>query len=409
MSNVIKFRQKLRQLIAKIFNVSNTHNALIPNPSKAVTPFSDFKTRKPIVMNKIMIAIALIVALAACSKNSSKPEPKKVPNQVTAVSVTPMDQADSLTWSTNPSSDNVTSYAVYAGTSSTSLTQVGTATTNSFKRTGLTNGTTYYYQVAAVNAAGEGPKSAVISSTPQPTLASKVTLSIAASVPGSMKVLPWRYYDPTSKHFGNPYIGTDTFKIVYQARVTGGFDSMFIKKIVDAGIKLPAGTTILQDLRLPRITGVAMNNYFNTEKQISRIGFYSTGIPGEFNFEQYKIVDTIPVAIELNSQDLAGKSPQEVISNVHFVAFGNRSGDITQPRLLNKIYDVWDFAHSTSASAFDKKTPTIYTLGNKWYLIFPVVGTAGGSKATTTGNNDYTFRITFKDGSKMERTVFSFE
>lgn len=360
-------------------------------------------------MNKIMIAIALIVTLAACTKNPETPTPKKVPTQVTGVSANPMDQADSLTWTINPSSDNVTSYAVYAGTSSTSLSKVGTVTTNSYKRTGLTNGTTYYYQVAAVNAAGEGPKSAVISSTPQPTLASKVTLSIAASVPGSMKVLPWRYYDPTSKHFGNPYIGTDTFKIVYQARVTGGFDSMFIKKIVDAGIKLPAGTTILQDLRLPRITGVAMNNYFNTEKQISRIGFYSTGIPGEFNFEQYKIVDTIPVAIELNSQDLAGKSPQEVISNVHFVAFGNRSGDITQPRLLNKIYDVWDFAHSTSASAFDKKTPTIYTLGNKWYLIFPVVGTAGGSKATTTGNNDYTFRITFKDGSKMERTVFSFE
>ena len=287
--------------------------------------------------------------------------------------------------------------------------QVATVTTTSYKRTGLTNGTTYYYQVAAVNAAGEGPKSAVISSTPQPTLASKVTLSIAASVPGSMKVLPWRYYDPTSKHFGNPYIGTDTFKIVYRARVTGGFDSMFVKKIVDAGIKLPTGTTILQDLRLPKITNDALNNYYTIEKQIPRIGFYSDGIPGQYNYTTYGVADTIPVAIELNATELVGKSPQEVISNVHFVAFGNRSGDITQPRLLNKVYDVWDFAHSSSASAFDKKTPTIYTLGNKWYLIFPVVGTTGGSKATTTGNSDYTFRIAFKDGSKMERTVFSFE
>lgn len=409
MPKVVKFLEIFWLISYKISNVYYTHNALIPNPSKAVTPFSAIIQSKSFVMNKILIAIALIVTLAACTKNPETPTPKKVPNQVTGVSANPMDQADSLTWTTNPSSDNVTSYAVYAGTSSTSLTQVGTTTTNSFKRTGLANGTTYYYQVAAVNAAGEGPKSAVISSTPQPTLATKVTLSIAAAVPGSMKVLPWRYYDPTSKHFGNPYIGTDTFKIVYQARVTGGFDSMFVKKIIDAGIKLPTGTTILQDLRLPKIENLAVNNYFITERQVSRIIFYSNGIPGENNYLTYNVADTIPVAIELNSQDLAGKSPQEVINNIHFVAFGNRSGDITQPRLLNRIYDVWDFAHNTSASAFDKKTPTIYTLGNKWYIIFPVVGTVGGSKATTTGNTDYTFRITFKDGSKMERTVFSFE
>lgn len=393
----------------KICKVSIGHNPLIPNPSKAVTPLSDNNKRKTILMNKIVLAIALIVTTVACTKNPVTPDTKKVPAQVTGVSITPMDQADSLTWTTNPGSDNVTSYTIYAGTSSTSLTQVGTSSTNSFKRTGLTNGTTYYYQVAAVNAGGEGPKSNVLSSTPQQSLATKVSLSIAASVPGSMKVLPWRYYDPTSKHFGNPYIDTDTFKIVYQARVTGGFDSMFVKKIVDAGIQLPSGTTILQDLRLPKFPSLAANTYFNTEKQVPRVILYSNGIPGEYNYTTYGVADTIPVAVELNGQDLVGKSPQEIISNVHFVAFGNRSGDITQPRLLNKIYDVWEFAHSSTATAFDKKTPTIYTLGNKWYLIFPVVGTKGGSKATTTGNSDYTFRITFKDGSKMERTVFSFE
>lgn len=409
MLKVVKNLQKLRLKAFKFLNVSETHNALIPNPYKAVIPFSAFQTRKSIVMNKIMIAIALIVTLAACTKNPVTPETKKVPTQVTGVSVNPMDQADSLTWTANTSSDNVTGYAVYAGTSSTSLAQVATVTTTSFKRTGLTNGTTYYYQVAAVNAAGEGPKSAVLSSTPQPSLATKVTLSIAASVPGSMKVLPWRYYDPTSKHFGNPYIGTDTFKIVYEGRVTGGFDSSFYVKVKDNGGQIPTGTTILQDLRLPKYDNLAANTYFNTEKQVSRIIFYSNGVPGEYNYDQYKIVDTIPVAIELNGQELTGKSPQEVISNVHLVVFGTSPSDITRPKLLNKIYDVWDFAQSTTASAFDKKTPTIYTLGNKWYLIFPVVGTAGGGKNTTTGNSNYTIRITLKDGSKMERTVFSKE
>lgn len=401
--------QFLSYFAMKICNVSIGHNPLISNPAPISTPLSDNTQRKTICMNKIVLAIALIVTLAACTKNPVTPDNKKVPTQVTGVSVTPMDQADSLTWTTNPGSDNVTSYTIYAGTSSTSLSQVGTSTTNSFKRSGLTNGTTYYYQVAAVNAGGEGPKSNILSSTPQQSLATKVSLSISASVPGSMKVLPWRYYDPTSKHFGNPYIATDTFKIVYQARVTGGFDSTFYVKIKNNNSQLPAGTTILQDLRLPKITDAALNNYHLIEKQIPRIGFYSTGTTGEYNFTTYGVVDTIPVAIELDGQALAGKSAQEVISNVHLVVFGTNGSDITKPRLLNKIYDVWDFAQNTTASAFDKKTPTIYTLNNKWYLIFPVVGNSGGGKATTTGNSNYTIKISFKDGSKLERTVFAFE
>jgi len=409
MVKVVKILQNLSLLTPKFSEVLFRHNALIVNPAPISTPLSENTQRKTNLMNKILLAIAIIVTTVACTKNPVTPDPKKVPTQVTGVSVTPMDQADSLAWTANPGSDNVTSYTIYAGTSSTSLTQVGTTSTTSFKRTGLTNGTTYYYQVAAVNAGGEGPKSNVLSSTPQQSLATKVSLSISASVPGSMKVLPWRYYDPTSKHFGNPYIDTDTFKIVYRARVTGGFDSAFNVKILQNGLKLPTGITILQNLTLPRITDVAQNNYFNKEKQISRIGFYSTGVPGEFNYEQYKVVDTIPVAIELDGQALTGKTAQEVISSVHLVVFGTNGSDVTKPRLLNKIYDVWEFAHSSTASVFDKKTPTIYTLGNKWYLIFPVVGTAGGSKASTTGNSDYTIRITFKDGSKMERTVFSFE
>jgi fibronectin type 3 domain-containing protein len=44
--------------------------------------------------------------------------------------------------------------------------QIATVSTTSYSNTGLTNGTVYYYVIAAVNSAGEGPNSAQVSGTP---------------------------------------------------------------------------------------------------------------------------------------------------------------------------------------------------------------------------------------------------
>jgi hypothetical protein len=72
----------------------------------------------------------------------------------------------SLSWN---ASTGATSYSIYR-----SLTPGGEGatayktgvTTTSFTDTGLTNGTTYYYQVTAVNGAGESGKSSEVSATP---------------------------------------------------------------------------------------------------------------------------------------------------------------------------------------------------------------------------------------------------
>lgn len=66
-----------------------------------------------------------------------------------------------LDWANNPTTENVTSYRVYQGTVS-----VASPTVSQHTVTSLTNNTAYNFSVAAVNAAGEGPKSALVTATP---------------------------------------------------------------------------------------------------------------------------------------------------------------------------------------------------------------------------------------------------
>jgi hypothetical protein len=62
----------------------------------------------------------------------------------------------------------ITSHKLYRGTSAGSLTLLGTITTASpYVDTGLTNGTTYYYQLSAVNSVGEGSRSSTQNATPE--------------------------------------------------------------------------------------------------------------------------------------------------------------------------------------------------------------------------------------------------
>ena len=73
-----------------------------------------------------------------------------------------------LSWS---GSIGATSYNVKrATTSGGPYTTIGNPTTTSYTDTSVTNGTTYYYVVSAVNTAGESANSSQVSATPQPGL-----------------------------------------------------------------------------------------------------------------------------------------------------------------------------------------------------------------------------------------------
>jgi hypothetical protein len=104
-----------------------------------------------------------------------------------------VDSQVALTW---PTSSGATNYNVKRSTTNgNGYAQIVNTTGTNFTDSGLTNGTTYYYVVSAVNSAGEGPNSNQASATPVSGPAD-VTITV----------------DPTKSHVISPYIyGTNFY------------------------------------------------------------------------------------------------------------------------------------------------------------------------------------------------------
>ncbi|MBL8232118.1 MAG: NPCBM/NEW2 domain-containing protein, partial [Bryobacterales bacterium] len=113
------------------------------------------------------------------------PPPTAAPSNLTA---TPGNTAITLSWG---AVQGATGYRVFRGTTSNgqSSTPVATVNGTTFNNTGLTNGTAYFYKVAAINAGGQGPMSAQASATPTTGLAAPTGLT---ATPGDRQItLTW--------------------------------------------------------------------------------------------------------------------------------------------------------------------------------------------------------------------------
>ncbi len=97
--------------------------------------------------------------------------PATIPGAPVNLQATPGNQSVSLSWTApfNNGGSAITSYNIYRATSSGGEALVKSGVTGtSYTDTGLTNGTTYYYEVTAVNGVGEGGSSNEASAVPAP-------------------------------------------------------------------------------------------------------------------------------------------------------------------------------------------------------------------------------------------------
>ncbi|GAA1978618.1 hypothetical protein GCM10009817_18900 [Terrabacter lapilli] len=143
------------------------------------------------------------------------------PSAPTGLSAGPGNASVSLTW-TAPASNGgspVTGYAVYRGTSAGgegARPVASNVTGTSFTDTGLTNGTTYYYKVAAINAVGTSPQSNEASATPQTAATAPSAPTGLSAGPGNASVsLTWT---APASNGGSPVTGY----AVYRGTSAGG-------------------------------------------------------------------------------------------------------------------------------------------------------------------------------------------
>ncbi|HEY6788444.1 MAG TPA: malectin domain-containing carbohydrate-binding protein, partial [Trebonia sp.] len=123
-----------------------------------------------------------------------------VPPAPTGLTANPTNDEIDLTW--NPSA-GATSYSIYRGTApgAEGATAVGTTSTDSFNDTGLTNGTGYYYTIAASNAAGTSAKTAETNTVPTAAVvAPPVPFGVVITPSAGQVSLQWTYEENATSY-----------------------------------------------------------------------------------------------------------------------------------------------------------------------------------------------------------------
>ncbi len=160
------------------------------------------------------------------------------------LSATAGNQQVNLSWT---ASSGAASYDVMRGTATGGpYTRIGTATTTGYADAGLTNGTTYYYVVTAVNTAGQSSNSNQASATPTGGLpaAPSAPAGLSATAGNQQVSLSWTASSGATSYnlmrgmvSGGPYtqISAATTTYYVDTSVTNGTTYYYVVTAVSAG------------------------------------------------------------------------------------------------------------------------------------------------------------------------------
>jgi fibronectin type 3 domain-containing protein len=140
-----------------------SENGAAPTLLTSVGPVTTFTDTTAVNGSRFVYQVSVVNAVGEGAKSNTSAAPAATtPAAPSLASATPAGQSVSLTWAAP--SDNggsaVTGYNVYRSTThgaETLVARVGTSTSYTDNTTAY--GSTYYYQVTAANAVGEGPRS----------------------------------------------------------------------------------------------------------------------------------------------------------------------------------------------------------------------------------------------------------
>jgi hypothetical protein len=171
-----------------------------------------------------VLAVAMVLLTACGGGGGGSTLPPQPPAAPTNLSATAGVNSVGLTWS---AVSGATGYNVYRGTASGDLstkTKVMSSTPSiAFNDSGLTNGTTYYYQVTAINANGESSGSSEVSAVPSATLPPLAPTNLSATAASGLVGLTWSAVSGATGY--NVYRGTASGTLSTKTKIASGVGS----------------------------------------------------------------------------------------------------------------------------------------------------------------------------------------
>ena len=222
---------------------STTGGPYTPVAMPTTTSYTDTGLTNGTTYYYVVAAVNSAGTSANSNQASATPTaPVTPPSVPTGLQATAGNAQVSLSWT---ASAGATSYSVKRSTTNGGpYTQIATATTPSYTDAGLTNGTTYYYVVAAVNSAGSSANSSQASATPAaPTTPPSVPSGLQATAGNAQVSLSWTasagatsYSVKRSTTNGGPYtqIATPTSTSYIDTNLTNGTTYYYVLAAVNS-------------------------------------------------------------------------------------------------------------------------------------------------------------------------------